>query len=249
MAGRAEGLKIVRIRICSYINLYFILQQSLTAFGGAPPAQGSLSRYHAFGLLNKPEFNAPSIDAHRTLGSPSVHRCPPSSWLSLRESWREAPERAHRTDSTHKLPTEPPHRSLMRSCIPPRTVCTSLSPSLREVPLPKGEASSCVQTSSRSKNRNFTLRLPMPTALSALPPSINAHHTLGAPDGRAGAKRLRGLTAPIPPTNSPQNHRTDPSYETAFLPPTVCTSLSPSLREVPRPSGEARAVCELKTAR
>ena len=56
MAGGAEGLKIVRIRIRSHINLNFILQQSLTAFGGAPFAPGSLSRYHAFGLLNKPKF-------------------------------------------------------------------------------------------------------------------------------------------------------------------------------------------------
>ena len=56
MAGGAQGLKIIRIRIRSHINLNFILQQSLTAFGGAPFAQGSLSRYHAFGLLNKPKI-------------------------------------------------------------------------------------------------------------------------------------------------------------------------------------------------
>ena len=49
-------MKIVRIRIRSHMNLNFILQQSLTAFGGAPFTQGSLSRYHAFGLLDKPEF-------------------------------------------------------------------------------------------------------------------------------------------------------------------------------------------------
>ena len=48
-------------------------------------------------------------------------------------------------------------------------------------------------------------------------PSIDAHQALGSPDGRAGAKRLRGLTAPIPPKNYPQNHRTDSSYETASL--------------------------------
>ena len=56
MTGGAEGLKIVRIRIRSHINLDFILQQSLTAFGGAPFTQGSLSRYHAFGLIDKPRF-------------------------------------------------------------------------------------------------------------------------------------------------------------------------------------------------
>ncbi|MBQ2446335.1 MAG: hypothetical protein II272_07820, partial [Oscillospiraceae bacterium] len=76
----------------------------------------------------------------RVLDSPTVHRCPPSSWLSRPESWREAPERAHRTDSTDKLPSDPLHRFLIRNCIPARTVCTSLSPSLREVPLPEGEA-------------------------------------------------------------------------------------------------------------
>ena len=106
MTGGAEGLKIGRIRIRSHINLNFILQQSLTAFGGAPFTQGSLSRYHAFGLLDNPGFNAPSTDAHQALGSPS---------------------------------------------------------------------------------------------------------------GRAGAKRLRGLTAPILPTSYPQIHCTDSLYETAFL--------------------------------
>ena len=70
MTKGAEGLKIGRIRIRSHINLNFILQQSLTAFGGAPFAQGSLSRYHTFGLLDKPKFTAPSIDAHQALGSP-----------------------------------------------------------------------------------------------------------------------------------------------------------------------------------
>ena len=140
MTGGAEGLKIVRIRIRSHINLNFILQQSLTAFGGAPFTQGSLSRYHAFGLPHKPKSNAPTTDTHRTLVSPTVHRHPPSSWLSRPESWREAPERAHCTDSTDKLPSDPLHRFLIRNYIPARTVCTSLSPSLREVPLPEGEA-------------------------------------------------------------------------------------------------------------
>ena len=91
-------------------------------------------------MPTEPSALPPTTDTHQALGSPSDHRCPPSPWLSLRESWREAPERAHRTNSTHKLPTDPLHRSLIRNCIPPRTVCTSLSPSLREVPLPEGEA-------------------------------------------------------------------------------------------------------------
>ena len=80
-----------------------------------------------------------------------VHRHPPHPWLSLRESWRGAPERDRCTDSTHK------------------------------------------------------------PAFLAL--SIDAHQALGSPSGRAGAKRLRGLTAPILPINYPQNHRTDSSHE------------------------------------
>ena len=48
-------------------------------------------------------------------------------------------------------------------------------------------------------------------------PSIDTHQALGSPSGRAGAKRLRGLTAQIPPTNYHQIHCTDSSYETAFL--------------------------------
>ncbi len=50
-------------------------------------------------------------------------------------------------------------------------------------------------------------------------PSIDAHCTLGSPPGRAGAKRLRGLTAPIPPKNYPQNHRTDSTYKLPTEPP------------------------------
>ena len=71
MVGGAEGQQIVRIRIRSHMNHSYLLQQSLTAFGGAPFAQGSLSRYHALGLLDKSKFHASSIDAHRALGSPS----------------------------------------------------------------------------------------------------------------------------------------------------------------------------------
>ena len=92
-------------------------------------------------------------------------------------------------------------------------------------------------------------------------PSTDAHCTLGSPSGRAGAKRLRGLTALILPTIYPVNyctdsiHRLSPSSPQRFLirsctgSRTVCTSLSPSLREVPLPEGEARAVCGLKGVR
>ena len=157
-SGGAEGVKIVRIRIRSHINLNFILQQSLTAFGGAPFAQGSLSRYHAFGLLDKSKFTTPSIDTHRTLGSHSGHRCSPCPWLSLRESWREAPERAHCTDSTDKLPTEPLHRfyrqATLRSTAPiPYTKLHSCTNCLHiPLPLPSGGTSpggrgkGCVET-------------------------------------------------------------------------------------------------------
>ena len=74
-----------------------------------------------------------------------------------------------------------------------------------------------IRKSNCSTKRNLSLRLSMPTAPLALPLPIDAHQALGSPSGRAGAKRLRGLTAPIPPTNYPQNHRTDSLYETAFL--------------------------------
>ena len=137
VVGGAEGQQIVRIRIRSHINLNFILQQSLTAFGGAPFAQGSLSRYHAFGLLNKPEFIPPSIDAHQTLGSPS---------------------------------------------------------------------------------------------------------------GRAGAKRLRGLTAPILPTSYPQIHCTDSLDETAFLHELSAHPSPPPFGRYLSGRERQGAVCELQTA-
>ena len=46
----------LRIPISSHENHNFSLEQSLTAFGGAPFAQGSLGPYHAFDLLDKSEF-------------------------------------------------------------------------------------------------------------------------------------------------------------------------------------------------
>ena len=85
----------------------------LSAHPSPPPFGRYLSRRERqelcanFKQYYKPKFNAPFTDAHRTLGSPSVYRCPPCPWLSLRESWREAPERDHRTDSTDKLPSDP----------------------------------------------------------------------------------------------------------------------------------------------
>ena len=54
----------------------------------------------------------------------------------------------------------------------------------------------------------LSLRPSTPTAPLPLPPSIDTHQALGSPSGRAGAKRLRGLTAPIPPTAPQQIHRT-----------------------------------------
>ena len=103
-----------------------------------PTGRGK-ARVQTSSIPHKPECIAPSTDAHQALGSPSgragakrlrgltapipptapqqIHRTPP--WLSLRESWREAPERDHRTDSTHKLPTESPHRFLSRTAFRP----------------------------------------------------------------------------------------------------------------------------------
>ena len=88
----------------------------LSAHPSPPPFGRYLSGRERQGLCanlkrnDKPKFIAPSIDAHRPLGSPSGHRCSPCPWLSLRESWCEAPERAHCTDSTYKLPSDPLHR-------------------------------------------------------------------------------------------------------------------------------------------
>ena len=142
----------------------------------------------------------------QALASPSIYRHPPSSWLSLRESWREAPERAHRTDSTDKLPSDPPHRFLIRNCILPPTVCTIPLPLPSGGTSPVGRGKGCVRTSNSTINRDLTLRLSIPTALLALPPAIDARQALGSPSGRAGAKRLRGITAPILPTSYPQIH-------------------------------------------
>ncbi len=80
-----------------------------------------------------------------------------------------------------------------------------------------------------SINRNLPLHPSIPTAPLALhhpsiptvpltlPPSIDTHQALGSPDRRTGAKRLRGLTAPILPTSYPQIHCTDSLYETTFF--------------------------------
>ena len=46
-----------RTRTNSHNNCNFSPQQSLTAYGGAPFAQGSLGSYHAFGLFEKSEFH------------------------------------------------------------------------------------------------------------------------------------------------------------------------------------------------
>ena len=119
----------LRLIPCRLFHCVFSTEYLYTRWKGA-------NLKHPYNL----KFSTLSIDTHQALGSPSIHRCSPCPWLSLRESWREAPERAHCTNSTKKLPTDPPHRFFIRNCIPPRTVCTSLSPSLREVPLRSGEA-------------------------------------------------------------------------------------------------------------
>ena len=46
----------LRITISSHENHNFSLEQSLTAFGGAPFAQGSLGPYQVFGLFDKSEL-------------------------------------------------------------------------------------------------------------------------------------------------------------------------------------------------
>ena len=139
----------------------------------------------------------PSVyDTHRSLGSLSIYRHPPSPWLSLRESWREAPERAHRTNFSyeaaflHELSAHPSPPPFGRY-------------------LSRRERQELCANFKQCENRDLTLRLPMLTKPLALPPSIDTRQALGSPSGRAGAKRLRGLTAPILPKNYPLNHRTD----------------------------------------
>ena len=174
-------------------------------------------------------LSSPSVYRYPpSLGSPSAHRHPPSPWLSLRESWREAPERAHRTDSTHGLSAEPPHRFLIRYCIPQPTVCTT------PLPLPSGG------TSPHGARQGLCADCKHIHKPKFIHPSTDAHQALGSPSGRAGAKRLRGLTAPIPLKNYPQNHCTDSSYETASRHSLSARSLSPSLREVPLPTGRGK---------
>ena len=101
----------------------------------APKLRSNWSLMLRLPMPTKPLALPPSTDAHRTLDSPSVHRCSPCPWLSRRSSWREAPERAHCTDSTYNLFIEPLHRFFIRNCIPPPTVCTI------PLPLPSGGTS------------------------------------------------------------------------------------------------------------
>ena len=77
-----------------------------------------------------------------------------------------------------------------------------------------------------SKSTMKYCRTTTPTAPLPLHPTISAHQALGSPSGRAGAKRLRGLTAPILPISYPQIHRTNPSYETASHHPLSARPLS-----------------------
>ena len=134
----------------------------------------------------------PSIDTHQALGSPSG---------------RAGAKRLRGL-------TAPILHTKLHSC----TNCLHIP-----LPLPTGGTSpggrgkSWVQTSNSAKNRNLTLHPSMPTVSLALPPSIDTHQALGSPSGRAGAKRLRGITAPILPTSYPQSYCTDSLYEIAFL--------------------------------
>ena len=105
----------------------------------------------------------------------------------------------------------------LESVIPPPSGLSSHSPKGAFLPLCDPFTSSYVKTSTNPTNRNLSLIPSTPTPPSSLPPSIDTHCTLGSPSGRAGAKRLRGLTAPILPTGYPQIHCTDSLYETAFL--------------------------------
>ena len=61
---------------------------SVPSMPTAPLGRGTSPQGTRHGLCanfkqpHKPKFTAPPIDAHFTLGSPTVHRCPPHPWLS-----------------------------------------------------------------------------------------------------------------------------------------------------------------------
>ncbi len=99
-----------------------------------------------------------------------------------------------------------------------------------------------MRTSNSPIERNSSLRLSIPTAPLALPPPTDARRGLGSPDRRAGAKRLRGLTAPISPTNYPKNHRINISHE-CIPPRTVCTIPLPLPAGGTSPGGRGKGLC------
>ena len=113
--------------------------------------------------------------SHYALGTLSKERqetFPPRSWLSLWESWRKAPERAH-------LPADYPFPRWRNTS---RRGADAPSPSPSVTPLPKGEA------------RSTPI---MPLAPFQKSDKKRSLHGLGSPFGRAGAKRLRGLISPL----------------------------------------------------
>ena len=154
----------LRSRISSHENCNFSLQQSLTAFGGAPFTQGSLSHYHAFGLLDKPKFFPcpsiptaplalpPVIDARQALGSPDRR----AGAKRLRGLTALIPStdfpQNHRTDATYNLFIELLHRFLIRYCSSVRTVCTIPLPLPSGGTSPGGRGKSCVRTSNSHIN-------------------------------------------------------------------------------------------------
>ncbi len=134
-----------------------------------------------YAKLQQPIPLPPSIDALRALGSPSGR----AGAKRLRGLTAPIPPtnypQNHCTDSTHTLPTEPPHRSPIRNCIPLPTVCTT------PLPLPSGG------TSPHGARQEPCANFKQHHKPRFIPPSIDAHRSLGSPDGRVGAECLRGL--------------------------------------------------------
>ena len=130
----------------------------------------------------------PSIDAHQALGSPSGR----AGAKRLRGLTAPIPSTDYHT--------EPPHQFFPR---------TAFLHELSAHPSPPPFGRYLSRRERQELCANFkTLDKPKFNA-----PSTDAHQALGSPSGRAGAKRLRGLTAPIPPTSYPQTHRINSSHE------------------------------------
>ena len=131
---------------------------------------------------------------HRGSLSPLLSK-PPYQKMPKRE-----PLHRFHPQTTHRTTPPIPHTELH-----PTAYCLH-----NPLPLPSGG------TSPKGRGKGLCANFKQHHKPEFIPPSIDTHQTLGSPSGRAGAKRLRGLTAPILPTSYPQNHPTNSSHERHF---------------------------------